>query len=148
MRRIVYNNMQEYMVMHTIKLVTLVLMAAFGIIFAVRQTVFAADQTWGGSNSVVNSSNDCSGVTSASSMSASNCGIIKYIVDITNLLSALVGVVVVISIVLAGIQYSTSGTDPSAVSKAKKRITNAIIALLLYIFMFSFLQWLVPGGIF
>jgi hypothetical protein len=77
-----------------------------------------------------------------------NCGIITYIVDFTRLLSALVGIVIVIMITIGGIQYAASGPDPSAVTAAKKRIMNALIALVLYIFMFSFLQWLVPGGIF
>lgn len=92
---------------------------------------------------VVNSANDCSnGVTKDS------CGIVKIVVDITNVLSALVGVVVVLSIVIAGIQYSTAGGNPQTVAKSKKRIINALLALLIYIFMYSFLQWLIPGGLF
>jgi hypothetical protein len=77
-----------------------------------------------------------------------NCAIVGYIVDFTRLLSGLVGIVIVIMITVGGIQYAAAGPDPGAVVAARKRIINAVIALVLYIFMFSFLQWLIPGGIF
>jgi Flp pilus assembly protein TadG len=63
------------------------------------------------------------------------------------LLSGLVGVVVVISLILGGIQYSTSGGDPQKVSAAKNRITKTIVAFVAYIFLFAFVQFLIPGGI-
>lgn len=65
-----------------------------------------------------------------------------------NFLSALVGIAVVGSIVLGGIQYTTAGADPQKVSGAKNRIFNALIALFAYLFIYAFLQWLVPGGLF
>lgn len=57
------------------------------------------------------------------------------------------GVVVAISIVAAGIQYGSAGSDPGKVAAAKKRLTASIMALLAYLFMFAFLQWLLPGGV-
>jgi hypothetical protein len=75
-------------------------------------------------------------------------GLIKnYVNPFIKLLSGLVGVIVVISIVVGGIQYASAGGDPGKVSAAKKRIYNTIIALLAYLFMFAFLNWLIPGGI-
>lgn len=76
-----------------------------------------------------------------------NCAIIGYIRIITDALSVLVGVVVVMMLVIGGIQYSSAGSNPQAVAAAKKRISQALFALLIYIFMAAFLQWLVPGGI-
>ena len=81
------------------------------------------------------SGGDCSGL------------ITKYINPAIKLLAGMVGLLVTISIVVAGIQYSSAGGDPSKVVAARKRITNAILALLAYLFMFAFLQWLIPGGI-
>lgn len=78
----------------------------------------------------------------------SNCRIILMVVTITNILSALVGIVIVLAITVAGIQYSMAGGDPQKVTAAKHRIRSALVALLLYIFMFAFLQWIVPGGMF
>jgi hypothetical protein len=78
-----------------------------------------------------------------------NCNLIdKYINPAVNLLSVFVGLAVTISIVIGGIQYGASAGDPSAVSAAKNRIRNSIIALLAFIFLYAFLQFLVPGGIF
>lgn len=70
-----------------------------------------------------------------------------YINPVIYLLSALVGIVAVISIIMAGIQYSASADDPATVSKAKQRIFNTVIGLVAYIFLFAFLEYLVPGGI-
>jgi hypothetical protein len=74
--------------------------------------------------------------------------IVKDLNSIVNVLSGLVGVVVVGVIILGGIQYSMAGDKAEAVSAAKKRITNGLIALLAFMFIFAFLQWLIPGGVF
>ncbi len=77
----------------------------------------------------------------------SNCGIIRYLIVIVNALSALVGLVIVGSIIVGGIQYSSAGSDPQKVQAAKNRIRNAIIALLFYLFGYAFLNFLIPGGL-
>jgi len=74
--------------------------------------------------------------------------IVQDINVVINFLSIGVGVIVIIMIILGGIQYSMAGDNPQAVSAAKQRIMNALLALVVYIFMFAFLQWLIPGGIF
>lgn len=74
--------------------------------------------------------------------------IIRDIQDLVNFLSAGVGLVVVAMIIMGGIQYSAAGDNSQKVTDAKKRITNALLALLAFIFLFSFVQWLIPGGIF
>lgn len=112
------------------------------------RAIVGGDGTDNASTSVVTEANDCSAATSPEQLNASNCGIINYIVVFTNALSAIVGVVIVLSLVIAGLQYSSAKSDPQAVAKAKQRIMNALIALFVFIFMYAFLQWLVPGGIF
>lgn len=59
-----------------------------------------------------------------------------------------IGVLAVFGFILAGIQYSAAGDNSSAVAEAKKRMSNIVIAIVLYVFMFALLQWLVPGGLF
>jgi cytochrome bd-type quinol oxidase subunit 2 len=76
-----------------------------------------------------------------------NCGIVAYLVTFINVLSAIVGVVIVIMITIGGIQYSAARDNPQAAAAAKGKITNAILALILYLFTFAFLQWIVPGGV-
>ena len=63
-------------------------------------------------------------------------------------ISAGTGLVVVASIIWAGIQYSTSRGNPQAIAAAVTRITNSFIALLIYIFTFAIINYLVPGGLF
>lgn len=70
------------------------------------------------------------------------------VVDVINFMSFGVGIIVVGMIIVGGIQYTTSGGVPQKIEAARKRITNAVIALVLYIFMFAILQWLIPGGLF
>ena len=74
--------------------------------------------------------------------------IIRDLQTIVNFLSAGVGVVVVGVIILGGIQYAAAGDKAEAVSAAKKRIINGLIALVAFLLTFAFLQWLIPGGVF
>lgn len=62
--------------------------------------------------------------------------------------SAGVGVVVVIAVIIAGIRYSAAQANPQATAGAISQIRNALIGLLIYIFMYALLQFLVPGGAF
>jgi hypothetical protein len=84
----------------------------------------------------------------ASCVDDSNCNFIdKFINPTIKFLSAGVGVVVTIMIIIGGIQYSSAGSDPQKITAAKRKIMNALIALLLYIMLFAILNWLIPGGI-
>lgn len=72
----------------------------------------------------------------------------KYINPVIVFLTVVVGIAAVISIIMAGIQYSSSADDPGTVSKAKSRIFNTVIGLVAYIFFLAFFNYLVPGGFF
>jgi hypothetical protein len=63
-------------------------------------------------------------------------------------LSVGVGLVVVGSIIWAGIQYSAARGNPQATEASMKRIMSSFGALLLYLFIFAIANFLVPGGIF
>ena len=76
-----------------------------------------------------------------------NCNIIKRLNQLINILSGVVGIVVTIMIIVGGIQYSAAGADPGAVAKAKKHISQAILALVGYGLIFAFLQYIIPGGL-
>lgn len=60
-------------------------------------------------------------------------------------LSAGAGVVIIGSIIYAGIQYTMSYGDPQKVSESKNRIMNSLIALLLFIFAYAILGFVIPG---
>jgi len=63
-------------------------------------------------------------------------------------LSAGVGVVVVFSTILAGIQYTTSRDNPESTQKAKGRLVSNVIALVVFVFAYSIMNFLIPGGFF
>lgn len=72
----------------------------------------------------------------------------KVILPFSQGLAALVGVVVVLSIVISGIQYSSARDNPQMVAAAKNRIVMSLLALLLLMFAGSILNWITPGGLF
>jgi len=76
------------------------------------------------------------------------CLYAKYINPTISLLSALVGVVVIIAIIYGAIEYTTSGGDPQRIASGKKRIIEALIGLVAFMLLYSLLQFLVPGGLF
>ena len=79
----------------------------------------------------------------------SNCDLIKaYVNPAINIASGLVGILVVIGLLSGAVQYSASGGNPQAATKAKSRMSNAVIALIAFAFLYALLQWLIPGGIF
>jgi len=80
-------------------------------------------------------------------LNGTNCLVTKYINPAVKFMAAAAGVAVVLSIVIGGIQYSSAGGDPSKVGAARKRIQQAVIALLAFLFLMAFLNFIIPGGI-
>jgi hypothetical protein len=71
-------------------------------------------------------------------------GIINLVITI---MTYLVGILATISIIIAGIQYTTGGDSPAQLAAAKNRILQTVIGLIIYAVMWMVLQWLLPGGI-
>jgi hypothetical protein len=65
-----------------------------------------------------------------------------------NVLTIGVGVIITIMIIIGGLQYMLARDNPQAVQAAKAKIINAIVAMISFMFVYAFLQWIVPGGIF
>jgi hypothetical protein len=80
-------------------------------------------------------------------LSTENCIIVEYLVTGINILSALAGMAIIASIMMAGYQYMTAKDNSGQVEAARKRILWAMIALGIFLFMYSVLNWLVPGGV-
>lgn len=70
----------------------------------------------------------------------------NYINPIVTLLTVSIGVIAAISLVVAGIQYGSAGNDPGKVQKAKHRMGQTLLGVLAYLFLFAFLNYIVPGG--
>jgi hypothetical protein len=89
--------------------------------------------------------NDCNGKSNADCLKDNP--ITAYLNNIVDLLSAGVVLVVIGTIIFGGIQYAAAGGNATAVQAAKQRIINGLIALFAFLFLFAFLQWLIPGGL-
>ena len=85
--------------------------------------------------------------TAEKSNNGITCIVKRYVNPFVKFMSAMAGVAVVISVVVGAIQYSSAGGDPGKVAAARGRITKAIIALLAFIFLYAFINWLLPGGV-
>lgn len=101
---------------------------------------------------------DCEGVSTGVKIDGNNCigddsgdintnPIIVLLKLVINFLAVGVGIVAAISIIVAGIQWSASRDNPQALQQAQNRMTNAVIGVLLFIFMYAILNFLVPGGL-
>ena len=73
--------------------------------------------------------------------------IMDMLFGIIRFLSNGVGLIIVISLVWAGIQYSMARGIPQEAEKAQKRILSTVGALLLFIFAYAIINYLVPGFI-
>lgn len=79
------------------------------------------------------------------------CGsnpIIDMFITIFNWASAAVVLAIIGGVVYGAILYSSSGGNKGRAEQGIGVIRNAIIALILYVGMFSIINFLVPGGLF
>ncbi len=91
-----------------------------------------------------------SGVDPATKCSdSSQCDLIgQYVNPLIEVLSVSFGLIATISIILGAIQYTTSEGDPQKSAAAKNRITNTVIAIVAFLVLYAFVEFLIPGGIF
>lgn len=69
-------------------------------------------------------------------------GVLMIAIDV---LTIGIGAAAVAGIVISGIQYMTASGDPAGVTKAKRRLIEIVIGLLVYGVFYAFLRWLIPN---
>lgn len=111
----------------------------FGIMLVILSAIISgapvfAAQCGGADTALVECGNDEGGIWH----------ILSLILDI---MSIGVGILGVIGIMIAGIQYLTAGDKEEQTVKAKRRIYEIVIGLVLYAVLFVGLEWLLPGGV-
>lgn len=77
-----------------------------------------------------------------------NNPIVKWLQFFINVLSVVILAGSAVMVAVAGIQYTTSRDNPQAVQAAKQKMYNIVLGLGVYFFLYAFVQWLVPGGVF
>jgi len=119
------------------------LISAFALAFLVAATPTAvafADTCGGGSGH--------NGIKAAINIGCKGVGnpITDLVFAIIRLLSDGVGLIVIGSLIVAGVQYSAAGGDPNGTANAVKRIRSTVMALFVYIFGYAFLNFILPAG--
>lgn len=74
--------------------------------------------------------------------------LMSILIQVINFLAVGVGIAVVGGIIWGGMIYATSNGDSGKTKQAITIIVNAIVGLLLFMFMYAFINYLVPGGLF
>ena len=78
---------------------------------------------------------------------AQDCTFSKYLNPTITLLSIVTGTLVVIGMIMGGIQYAASAGDPQKAAAGKGKIVKAFYGLAAFLFLYSALQFLSPGGL-
>ncbi len=94
---------------------------------------------------------DCGGIKTAI-INCSNSGnkspVLDLLVTIVNFLAIGVGLAVVAGIVYGGFLYATASGNADQAKKAIGHVRNAVIALVVFIFMYAIINFIIPGGLF
>jgi hypothetical protein len=77
-----------------------------------------------------------------------NNGVWSLLLTGINILTAGVGIAAIGGIVYGSILYTSAGGNAEQTKKAIEFIRNVIIGVVAYAIMFSFLNFIVPGGLF
>ncbi|MBQ3306355.1 hypothetical protein IJH02_02900 [Candidatus Saccharibacteria bacterium] len=75
-------------------------------------------------------------------------GVYDILLIILNILTAGVGVLGVLGLIISGVTYLTARDNEQQVAKAKSRILQIVIGLVVYAVLYLGLQFIIPGGIF
>ena len=73
--------------------------------------------------------------------------ILKIVAFCIKILSIGIITLATVGIIICGIQIMTARDNPAQVAKAKKRIIEIIIGLVVYALMFSIINFIIPGGV-
>ncbi|MBR3172823.1 Ig-like domain-containing protein [Candidatus Saccharibacteria bacterium] len=74
------------------------------------------------------------------------CGVYTILNLVLDIMTIGIGILGVLGIVIVGIKYMTAGGNEEQTRKAKRRLFEIVIGLILYVLLFAGLQWLLPGG--
>ncbi len=74
-------------------------------------------------------------------------GVWELLSLILNIMTAGVVVLAIVGITISGIQWLTARDNESQIVKAKSRIFNVVLGLVVWAVMWLVLSWLIPGGI-
>lgn len=69
-------------------------------------------------------------------------GILGVAIDV---LTIGIGAAAVVGIIISGVQYMTASGEPAAITKAKRRLIEIVLGLVVYAVFYALMRWLLPG---
>ncbi len=113
--------------------------------FMMAAPVFAkactcADGSTGVETAILGDENHC---TCDNGSGSSVVHIFKLVI---NIMSAAVGIIAAIGITIVGIQYLTAGGSEEKTRKAKRRLFEIVIGIVVYVLLYALLDWLLPAA--
>lgn len=94
----------------------------------------------------------CGGVeTSVIKCDANQTGdkaIFAVIAMVIRIMTAGIGILAVGAVIFGAVLYATSGNNPENVKRAKNIWINTVIGLMLFAFLYTITNFLIPGGVF
>lgn len=67
------------------------------------------------------------------------------LVLVVDIMSVCIGILAAVGITICGVQYLTAGDSEEKTKKAKRRLFEIVIGLLVYVLLYSILKFLLPG---
>jgi hypothetical protein len=120
----------------------------------IRTTITCPVSSGGGDTDEDETSDGCASLEEKGGTSIIDCKvdggnpIMSILIQVINFLAVGVGIAVVGGIIWGGMMYASSNGDAGKTKQAVTIIVNAVVGLLLFIFMYALINFLVPGGAF
>lgn len=137
----------------TLIIASLLAPVALPLINIAPHTAFAADKTDPPKTTNINCGSG--GVKLGTAIGGDRCvgsdtqnPIFDYLARLLKFLSGILGLLFVLIIIAAGVQYIISGGNSEETKSAKNRLKAAITGLLLFSMMYAILNFIIPGGLF
>jgi hypothetical protein len=92
--------------------------------------------------------NSCTNSSGPGYCASYHNGIEDLIFAVIRFLSDGVGLIIIVSVIIGGIQYILSRGDPNATAKAVNRLVSTVVALIIFIFAYAILNYVIPAGFF
>lgn len=121
------------------------LIFTFSVFAAILIPASIASSTNTNLNCVEAEAGPCTGLLPGSWCDNSGQGIVEILNLILNVLTAGVGVLVILGLVISAIQWLTARDNTAQTIKAKNRILNVVIGALSWSILWVFANWLIPG---
>jgi hypothetical protein len=87
---------------------------------------------------------DANGTINCSCDNGSGSSVVHILLLVVDVMSAIIGILAAIGISIVGVQYLTAGGSEEKTRKAKRRLLEIVIGIIVYVLLYVILKWLLP----